>query len=297
MRTTALLLGLIAALLGSTSGARAILNGTLYAVVAPVYDGSNGSTSYLRLFGGVGAATSTFTIRVVSTTTGAVLGSVLIPVPKHASPQYSFATILSMAHATTAADHGYAFYIQNPETTSGYQHVTFNGTSGLFENASICSYPLNLSIAASYPSLVVTNVHTDKLSTGYPAQIDIHNYWNAASTFGVYVYDAGTVDSTTGSIRTDAGTSVGFTRYTVGANASLSLAFTKIQQDIGWTTNASQLHANIIVTDITNQAPVEVINVAILNTQLGGTINMSTTCAVNAPPATTKTGGGGAYLG
>ena len=289
----------MAALLSSTSGAWAILNGTLYAVVAPVYDGSNGSTSFIRLFGGVGVATSTFTIRVVSTATGATLGSVLIPVPKHASPQYSFATLLSLAHATTAADHGYAIYIQNQEPTSGYQHVAFNGASGLFENDSLCSYPLNQSIAAAYPSLVVTNVHTDKLSAGptsYPAQIDIHNYWNAASTFGVYVYDAGTADGATGVIRADAGTLVGSKQYTVGANASLSLAFTKIQQDIGWTTNASQLHANIIVTDITNQAPVEVINVAIVNTQLGGTVNMSTTCAVNAPPATTKTGGGGAYL-
>lgn len=295
MRTTARLIFLVAALLSSTSGAWAILNGTLYAVVAPVYDGSNGSTSYLRLFGGVGAATSTFTIRVVSTTTGAALGSALISVPKYASPQYSFATILSLTHATTAADHGYAFYIQNAESTSGYQHVTFNGTSNLFENASICAYPLNQSVAAAYPSLVVTNVHTDKLAA-FPAEIDIHNYWNAASTFGVYVYDAGTADGATGAIRTDAGTLVGSKQYTIGANASLNLDFAKIEQDIGWATNASQFHANVIVTDITNQAPVEVINVAIVNTKLGGTINMSTTCAVNAPPATTKTGGGGAYL-
>ena len=295
MRMTLRLMALVALLFGLAPGAQAILNGTLYAVVAPISDGTTGSTSYIRLFGGVGSANSTFTIRVVSTTTGATLGTAVINVPKNASPQFSFATIMSLARATTAADHGYAFYIQNPEKTSGYQHVTFNGTSRLFENASICTYPLDLSVAATYPSLVVTNVHTDKL-TDFPAQIDIHNYWNAASTFGVYVYDAGTADSASGVIRAGSGTLVGSKSYTVGANASLSLAFTKIEQDIGWTPTDPQLHANIIVTDASNQAPVEVVNVAIV-TPLGGSVNMSTTCSVNPPPATTNTGGGGAYLG
>ncbi len=275
--------------------ARAALNGTLYAVAAPIYDGSNGSTSFLRLYGGV-TAPSTFTINVVGTTTGATLGTATITVPKMASPQFSFGTILTLASAATAADHGYALYIQNPDRTAGYQHVAYNGASALFENLSVCGTLLTQAVTAYYPSLVVTNVHTDRLAAGYPTQIEIHNYWNAPVTYGVHVYDAGTADSTTGVIRSGSGSPVGSTSYTVGANASISLAFTKIQQDIRWTTNSSQLHANIIVSEIFDQPPTETLGVFIVNNALGGLINMGSACAVNAPPANPAAGESGAYL-
>lgn len=299
MRASTRLLMLATFLLGllsTVAGAQASLNGTLYAVIAPVYDGSSGSSSFLRLYGGV-TAPSTFTIKVVGTGNGATLGTAVITVPKMASPQFSFGTILSLAHATTAADHGYALYIQNPDRTAGYQHVSFNGVSKLFENLSACATPLNEAVTAYYPSLVVTNVHTDQLAADYPAQIDIHNYWNAPVTYGVHVYDAGTADATTGAIRAGAGSPMGSTSYTVGANASVSLSFTKIQQDVRWTTNSSQLHANIIVSEIFDQPPTETLGVTIVNNVLGGLINMANACAVNAPPANaTGDGTGGAYL-
>ena len=296
---------LAAALVGAATGAQAALNGTLYAVVSPLYDGSNGSTSFLRLYGGTASATSTFGIRVVDTTTGANMGGlVTIPVPKYASPQFSFDTILAMAGAAKTATHAYSLYIQNPEATAGYQHVTFNGQSALFENNSVCAHTLNQAMTAAHPSLVLTNLHTSgpPSLTNYPIQVEIHNYWNAAVSYGVYVYDAGTADAA-GTIRAGSGAVVGTKLYTVSANASLSLSFSQIQQDIGWTPNpATQLHANMIVTEAGNHAPTEVLSAVVVNNQLGGTANMSFACAVNAPPPP-STGGGsigggisGAYL-
>ncbi len=309
MRKTARVMALAAAVLGAcatfSGSVRAALNGTLYAVVAPLYDGSTGSTSFLRLYGGVSSASSTFTIRIVNATSGANMGNVVtISVPKNASPQFSFDTLLSMAGAAKTTDHNYSLYIQNSEATSGYQHVTFNGTSGLFENNSNCANTLNQVVKAAYPSLVLTNLHTTQVNANYPMQIDIHNYWNAAVTYGVYAYDAGTADSATGAVRAGSGAQVGSKTYTIAANSSLSMSVSKLQQDIGWTPTSSQLHANIIVTEIANQAPAEVLTAVVVNNSsaLAGTTNMSFACSVNAPPASTTggtIGGGdsGAYLG
>ena len=164
------------------------------------------------------SANSTFTIRIVNSTTGANLGNLItVSIPKNASPQFSFDTLLSMAGAAKTSDHNYSLYIQNSEATSGYQHVTFNGTSGLFENNSNCANTLNQVVKAAYPSLVLTNLHTSLISTTtYPMLIDIHNYWNAAVTYGVYVYDAGTADSA-GVVRAGSGAQVGSKTYTIAA--------------------------------------------------------------------------------
>jgi hypothetical protein len=239
----------------------------------------------------------------VSTTSGATLGNpVTIAVPKNASPQFALSTILGMAGAS-AADHGYSLYIQNPEPTSGYQHVTFNGQSSLFENNSICAHTLNEVVTNAYPSLSLTNLHTSLVDTNkWPMQLEIHNYWNAAVSYGVYVYDAGTADSVTGAIRAGSGALVGSKVYTIGANASVSMSIPQLQQDIGWTPSGAQLHANIIVTEVSNQAPSEMLSAVVVNNVLGGTTNMSFACSVNAPVAPVTGGGGdiggggGAYL-
>jgi hypothetical protein len=282
-------------MLGSVPAAQAALNGTLYAVVSPIYDGSNGSTSFLRLYGGVGSAGSTFEISVVRTIDGAVLGTTNIAVPKNASPQFEMHTILAKANVGEVPDHGYAFYLRNPEPTAGYQHVTYNGLSTLFENVNNCAFMLNEVVKTAYPSVVVTNLHTAvPIFTNYPTQVDIHNYWNAPANYGVYVYDAGTADNS-GVIRSGSGSMMGSRVYRVGANSSISLSMAQIQQDIGWSATPNvQLHANLIVTEVTNQAPAETVGVVIVTKQLGGSVNMSNTCAVNAPPAP---GGGGTIGG
>ena len=104
--------------------------------------------------------------------------------PRNASPQYPLSTIVSDAHAAAlnGGDVSYSLYIQNPEPTSGYQHVTYNGVTNLFDNASVCATLLNQAITSVSNSLVMTNVHTTTLS-GFPATVDIHNYWNAMGTY------------------------------------------------------------------------------------------------------------------
>src|SRR6185295_3855555 len=82
------------------------------------------------------------------------------------------------------------------------------------------------------------------------------------------------------------------------------MSVSKLQQDIGWTPSGSQLHANIIVTEVANQAPAEVLTAVVQNSNPAGTTNMSFACSVNAPPAASTGGNGtigggdsGAYLG
>ena len=94
MRKTARVMALAAAVLGAcatfSGSVQAALNGTLYAVEAPLYDGSTGSTSFLRLYGGVSSASSTFTIRIVNATSGANMGNVVtISVPSELSTRSS----------------------------------------------------------------------------------------------------------------------------------------------------------------------------------------------------------------
>lgn len=310
MRKTARLMALTAALLGTSAvvtEASAALNGTLYAVVAPLYDGSTGSSSFIRLYGGTASANSTFTIRIVNSTTGANMGNMItIPVPKYSSPQFSFDTLIAMAGTAKTSDHNYSLYIQNAEPTAGYQHVTYNATSGLFENNSNCSNTLNQVVKAANPSLVLTNLHTTQINPSvYPMQIEIHNYWNAAVTYGVYGYDAGTADNA-GTIRAGSGAAIGSKTYTVPANSTLSMSNAKLQQDFNFTPNSSQLHMNIIVTEIGGQQPAEVLTAVVVNNNsaLAGTTNMSFACSVNDPPLPSTGGGGtigggdsGAYLG
>src|SRR4051812_41276615 len=64
------------------------LNGSQYAVIAPVYDGSGGSQSFIRLFNGNATTTTTYSITVVNASNGITLGSASIQVPAHASLQY-----------------------------------------------------------------------------------------------------------------------------------------------------------------------------------------------------------------
>ena len=209
------------------------------------------------------------------------------------SPRCSttFLPSLAKANAAAAVDHGYAIYIQNPEPTAGYEHVTFNSTSGLFENVSNCQYTLNETVKAFYPSLVATNLHTTALANNtYPTQIDLHNYWNAQVSYGVYVYDAAN------------GNMIGTKVYAIGANSTKSVGVSTLQSDIGFTPTSAQPHINIIVTDVANQAPAEMLGVGIVSSAYGGVINMSMACAVNAPPAPSTGGtpvgdGGGAYAG
>jgi hypothetical protein len=259
----------------------ASLNGTLYAVVAPTYNGAGGTLSYLRLFNGANAP-SNFSITVVGSPSGTTYGTANIQVGRSASPQYTLTQILQNANAAAlnGGDTSYALYIQNPDAATGYQHVTYNSNNGFFENVSVCGSLLNQSVGTISSSAVLTNVHTSRIA-GYPAQIEIHNYWNAPVTYRVTL-----IDSTTGAV---VGTPV---NVQTAPNASYSMPFTFFEQQSGWAPSASQFHANIVVTDPAGGPPYNVLGQSIVNSVLSANVNMSTACSVNKPAGTGDYSGG-----
>jgi hypothetical protein len=261
------------------------INGQGYAVIAPVYMGT--TMSYIRLFNG-GAAAANFSISIVGSPSGTTYKVQNISVPSRASPQYAIKGtaespgILEIAGISglQGSDDKLSLYIQSTESTAGYQHVTFNTVNKFFENASICKYTLNHTVQSVVNSAVLINIHTS-LFGAYASTIDFHNFWNAPINYTFTVIDAAT------------GAVINQTSFPTQANASYSIPFSQIQSAINWTPNG-QLHANLVVTDPSGAVPYILLGQSIFNTELNANINMSPTCAVNAPvPADTGGGFGG----
>ncbi|MDX2144491.1 MAG: hypothetical protein SFV19_14130 [Rhodospirillaceae bacterium] len=259
----------------------AALNGTLYAVVAPTYNGAGGTLSYLRLFNGA-SAPSNFSITVVGSPTGRTYGTANIQVGRSASPQYTLTQILQNANAAAlnGGDTSYALYIQNPDAAAGYQHVTYNSVNGFFENVSVCNALLNQAVGTISSSAVLTNVHTSRIA-GYPSQVEFHNYWNAPVTYRVTL-----VDSATGTV---VGSPV---NVQTAPNASYSMPFTFFEQQAGWAPTANQFHANLVITDTSGGPPYNLVGQSIVNSTLSANVSMSTACAVNKPASAGDYGGG-----
>jgi len=262
----------------------AALNGSLYAVIAPTFNGAGGTTSFIRLFNGA-AGTTTFSVSVLGSPSGTMYGTASIPVARNAAPQYSLNDILAAAGAGGLAngDTSYALYIQNPEPTAGFQHVTFNAANAFFENNSICRALLNEAVATVANTVVLTNVHSTVLAN-YPSTISLHNFWNAPVMYRLTMIAART------------GTVLGQMDLNTAANASYDIPVAAFEAQIGFTPASNQEHLNIFITDPTGAPPADLAGQAIVNNALAAQINMSTTCAVNPPPAaTTGTGGLNGY--
>lgn len=255
------------------------VNGTLYAVVAPTYNGTGGTTSYIRLFNG-GAAAATFTITVVGSPSAFTYGVATYSIPSGASPQHSLQDILTAANAAALNDTSFSLYIQSTEATAGYQHVTFNSNNLFFENASSCNYALNHTIKSVVNSQVLLNVHTTLFPT-YPSQVEMHNTWNATVTYKVYVREA-----KTGAIK-------GQISVPIKANTTYIQPMSYYQTAVGWSPAAGEFHANLVITDTAGIAPSVTLGQSIINqTVSNALVNMSTFCAVNAPVSTSSGGGG-----
>lgn len=258
----------------------AATNGAGYAIIPQLFDGSTGSTSYIRLINANNGATN-FTVLVINTTNGVTLGSAVITVPSYAAPQYPLTganSILSLTGVAPSAAANAALYIQDTDVGAGYAHVTFNGTTNLFENQSTCTTPLNQRLT-SQSRQMLANVHTTALASNrYPSVIGIHNYATSAATVRLTAYDAAT------------GTYVGQVNQTVAANGTLSLSESQFESLIGFTPTSAQLHINIVVSNaVLTSAPTVTLTQTIRNVQLGGEVNMGQVCAVNAVSATTTT--------
>lgn len=245
------------------------LNGELFAIIAPTYNDPSGTTSYLRLYN-ANVQPSTYSITVVGSPSARVYGTANVSVPPLASPQYTLAQILSLtkSSALVGGDTSYSLYLQNPDDTAAYQHVTYNTANGFFENASVCRALLNQHEIPTFQRVSVPNVHTSVLA-GYPSQVVIHNYWDAPITYRLTVTDSAT------------GTQVGTMTLPMGINSTVTLPFSAIEQQIGWKPTASQFHANVLVTEVGNGYAPAIIGQNIRNQGLGADINMSLVCAIN----------------
>jgi hypothetical protein len=277
----------------------AAINGTGEAAVFAAYDGSGGSplTSYIRFFDG-GSSTTTFSITIVGSQSGNTYGQPFtLQIPAFASPQYSLGQLLALAGTAAGAgaaggDASFALFIIDPDATAGYQHVTFNSVSTLFENNSVCNNGL---LAAAYLSStgqnVLTNVHTSTLS-GYPSVVYFYNYSTTPVSAPVTIYDAGTVGSDGKTPTATAGKLIGSTTIQVPANGLVTEPFSALQTLVNWTPTSSQLHANVVVGSASSTNPVILVH-SITNATLGGSINMTSACAVNAPSSSSSSGSSG----
>jgi hypothetical protein len=257
------------------------VNGTLYAVIAPLYV-TPPFLSYIRLFNG-GAGDASFTITVVGSGTANAYGTASYTVPTAATLQLSMSQILVAANAVTRdnADEQFSFYIQSPQALAGYQHVTLHETAKFFENASVCKYTIQDVVKEASNQMVLPSIHTSRLAAvGYASNVELHNYANAAVTYRFFVRDEAS------------GTLLGQMDFPTRANASYTIPWSQIQSTIGFNPTESQIRANLIVTDPSGVPPAILLGQTIVNSTLGVSINMTTACAVNKPTTSSGDGGG-----
>lgn len=249
------------------------VNGALYAVVAPLYIGTGGFYSYLRLFNG-GASTATFSVTVVGSPTGTSYGTATFQVPPRASIQYSMSQVLVGANATIRApDTNFSFYLQSTEPLAGYQHVTHSPDATFFQNASVCKWTIQDAVNAVAPSAILTHIHTSQLaSQGYPSAIELHNLASTAVTYRMTI-----IESSSGNV-------VGEINFPTRANASYTIPWSDIEGQINWNPTSSQIYANMVVSDVSGAAPAVLLGQTVINDRLQATLNVTTMCAINAPP-------------
>jgi len=272
----------VAAALGLAGGAAEaverergqVVNGALFAVVAPLYV-TPPFLSYLRLIN-AGETTAAFQVTVVGSGTATAYGTAVYFVPTAATLQLSMSQILVAANAVTrnAADEQFSFYIESPAPLAGYQHITLNETARYFGNASACRYLLQEIQNELALQVMLPSIHTSRLAAaGYPAQIELHNFANAPITYRFYIRD-----ETTGELLNPGGMD-----FPTRANASYSIPWSQIESQIGFNPSESQLRVNLIVTDTSGAPPQIQLSQTIVNTTLSTSINMTSTCAVNKP--------------
>lgn len=245
----------------------AAFNGSAFTVVAPLFDGTSGNTSYLRL-ANVSLSPVTFSVSVVGTPTGKDYGTAQYSVPPLSSPQYSYGEILARVGATvpTGADDSFSFYLRTDADFTGFQHVIYNPGNGFFENVSICTFDA----AHVYSGLnqAVGNVHTTLLAA-YPSQVVIHHYGSAPARYHAAVYDGRT------------GAFKGAFNFDMAANETYVAPMSWYQSNAGWTPSGAEYHANIFFSRDDNGTYQAIVGQAIVNDVLHSVVNMTQFCGIN----------------
>ncbi len=246
------------------------LNGTVYTVIAPTFDGSDGNLSYFRFINMSGAPT-TIDLSVVGSVSAITYGTATFNIPDKASPQYSMDEILSEAGAGSllTGDTGYSFYVKSPSAGNyvGYQHVIYNGTNGFFENMSVCTFDPAFDYSIINSALV--NVHTSVLS-GYPTLVFLHNYANSDRDYQVTI-----TDSRTGVVQ-------GVVNIATTANTSYASPMSFFEDLVDWIPSNNQQHANLIFEPlIQGSTYTAIVGQGIQNSSFNSLVNMTQVCGIH----------------
>lgn len=267
------------------------LDTSSYTAIPRVVFNSNGATSYLR-FGNASGASASFEVKVTGGETGTAYTeskAYQLTVPDKGSVQKSIddirAGIAAQGGPDIALKSGDTFlnlYVTSDRKGSGaaFQHVTFNGDTGFFENVSLCTYDPTKDYSGATSRVV--NVHTSRIN-GYPSKVEIHNPDAASRTVRGKVYDA------------VSGTSLGSFTVNVPANATTVMDESAIEQQIAFTPSASQQHINIEFETADSGAYTAVVAHKVTQVSSGAVFNLSQVCAINpartSPSNCTTTGG------
>jgi len=244
-------------------------NGTTYDVIAPIFTGSDGNTSFIRL-ANVNAVAATFQIVIVGSPSGTVYGTATYAVPSMGTPQYGYSEVLQRAGVTSLApqDTGLSFYLRSSHFFTGYPHVVFNLTSRFFENMTRCKFVSNVDYSGM--NQLLGNVHTSVLSgLGFPAVVALHNHAATASNFTVHIYEARN------------GTLKGTLNLTAAANTTYSFPFSYFEQEVGWVPTEQEGHANLVFVPQAGTQYTLTIGQAVYNQTFQAYANMSQYCGSN----------------
>ncbi len=241
-----------------------------------------GATSFIRFWNSSGQSTD-FDAKIVGGESGTDYApgkTYRITVPDKASLQRSLedirAGIVSQGGPDIAPHGGDTFvtlYVKNVKAGAGvgFQHVSFSGATGFFENQSICTFDPAQDYAANNRRLI--NVHTSQLA-GYPSRIEVRNPDAAARAVRGRVYDAVT------------GTSLGAFSVNPPANGSAVIDFPAVEQIIGFRPSASQLQVNIEFEAADTSAYTAIVGHTMAQTSTGAAFNLTQACAINPPRST-----------
>ena len=238
-------------------------------IVSPLFDGSDGNTSYLRLIN-IEAETQTFTVTAVGSPSGMEYGTTSIEVPSYGSSQHSYADVLGSIGVAglQSGDDGLSWYIDNPAERTGFQHVIYNSTNAFFENMSVCRWDQFTNFGPLEQILV--NVHTSSLAGGaFPSYIYIHNYLATDNTANTRVYN-----SITGEL-------IGTVSFTAAANTSYVLPFSYFEEQLSWMPTSEEFHANLVILPENYNGTHFTVGHAVFNQQFSAWVNLSQVCQVN----------------
>lgn len=274
----------------AASSAQALVDGSTQGVIAPTFysTSSTATQSYIRLFGGAGTVGSntTFVVTLEGVPSGAQYGSSFtLNIPYMASVQYSMSQLLGFAGngSVPATDTGYAVYLRSTDPEAGYQHVTYNPVSALFENMSVCTSPITERLFPLHSAVVLTNVHTSKVAGGnYPSTIYLYNPGLQQTQYTLNVFNGGNAAASGTGVAANSGKFTCEYQTQVQANSIAVIPEATLEAATGCTIDSDQFYSNILVQ--ANSLTPPVATHLVRASAYSGDINLSQICAVNKAP-------------